>query len=216
MKNILFAIIAVLIICIGILFYQVQGLKASISGDKNSVSSGNKETQTVSSPVVTGKLPDSKIAYINIDTLNERYLFISDYSKEINNKRLTLESQVQSASQKFQQDYEEAQQAAQAGIMPQNEMEAKKRDLEMQQREIRNKQIQMDNLVAKMEEDNDRMKRELKDFLKRFNNGKYDYILSYNSAIPAVLLANPSYDISNQVIEALNIEYKNKKATAKK
>ncbi len=212
MKNILFAIIAVLIICIGILFYQIQGLKSNnpING---AVSANGKESLTISSPG-NGKLTDSKIAFVNIDTLNERYLFISDYSKEINNKRLTLEAQVQSASQKFQQDYEEAQQSAQAGIMPPAEMEAKKKDLEMQQREIRNKQIQMDNLVAKMEEDNFRMRKELREFLIRFNNGKYDYILSYNTAIPSLLLANPAHEITNQVIEALNSEYKNKK-TAK-
>ncbi len=210
MKNILFATIAVLIICIGILFYQIQGLKSGLSGSVDNSSNAKETPVNINSPG-NGKLSDSKIAFVNIDTLNERYLFITDYSKEINNKRLTLEAQVQSASQKFQQDYEEAQQSAQAGIMPPAQMEAKKKDLEMQQREIRNKQIQMDNLVAKMEQDNDQMKKQLREFLIRFNNGKYDYILSYNSAIPSVLLANPEHDITNQVIDALNTEYKNRK-----
>ena len=132
MKNVLYAIIAVLAICVGILFYQVNSLKSGVGGVTENTSE-NKETKK---PVIinssTDPLPNAKIAYINIDTLNEKYLFISDYVKVLKNKRIALESQMQVMTQKFQEDYEAAQQSAQAGLLPPAEMENKKQQLERQ------------------------------------------------------------------------------------
>jgi len=215
MKNILYAVIAVLGLCIGVLFYQVQDLKSKVTGDVKPT--GNIEV--VNKPVETNtsleKLPEARIAFVNIDTLNENYLFISDYVKVLKNKRLALESQLESLSIKFQQDYESAQQSAQTGIMPPSELENKKRDLERQQREIENKQIQMDKLAIEMQEKNDELQQQVKDFLVRFNNGKYDYIMAYTNTVPTILLANPKLEITDQVLEALNTEYKNQKSNKK-
>jgi outer membrane protein len=216
MKNILYAVIAVLTICIGILFYQIQDLKKLVQGDVKVTTTSANETKT---PVVTAntdKLPDARIAYINIDTLNEKYLFISDYVKILKSRRLSLESQLQAMSQKFQENYESAQQSAQAGILPPAEMESKKRELEQQQREIENKQIQMDNLALEMQEKNDELQRNVKIFLADYNQGKYDYIMAYTNTVPTILLANPKLEITNQVLEALNTDYKNKKNNQKK
>ena len=106
MKNVLYAIIAALAICVGILFYQVNSLKSGGSTEIENTAE-NKETKK---PVIinsaTDPLPNAKIAYINIDTLNEKYLFISDYVKVLKNKRIALESQMQVMSQKFQEEYE--------------------------------------------------------------------------------------------------------------
>lgn len=212
MKNVLYAVIAVLAICVGVLFYQVQSLKKSIGGS----SEENTETKEVKKPVIINSasdpLPNAKIAYINIDTLNEGYLFISDYVKVLKNKRIALETQMQAMSQKFQEDYESAQQSAQAGLLPPAEMENKKRELERQQRELENKQIQMDKLALDMQEKNEQLQRDVKDFLMQNYDGKYDYILAYTTAVPTILLTNPKLEITYQVLEALNNDYKNKKS----
>lgn len=215
MKNILYAVIAVLGLCIGILFYQVQDLKSKV-GQGNEVAT---TTESKAKPVIinqaTDKLPDARIAFVNIDTLNENYLFISDYVKVLKNKRLSLESQLQNMTIKFQEDYEAAQQSAQAGIMPPSELENKKRELERQQREIENKQIQMDKLALEMQEKNDELQRQVKDFLIEFNAGKYDYIMAYTNTVPTILLANPKLEITAQVLDALNTQYKNNKSGKK-
>ncbi len=217
MKNVLYGIIAILAICVAILFYQVQSLKASLGGGETTTKSNDKTNEM---PVVKstsdGKLPEAKIAYINIDTLNENYLFISDYVKVLKGRKLSLEAQIQSLSQKFQQDYEAAQQSAQAGIMPPAEMEAKKKDLERQQREIQNKELQMDNLAQEMQEKNEELQRNVKAFLRSYNNEKYDYIMAYSNAVPTILLANPKLEITYQVLDALNADYTSKKANQKK
>lgn len=211
MKNVLYAVIAVLAICVGILFYQVNSLKGS-----STVETTEGEKKEVKKPVIinsaTDPLPNAKIAYINIDTLNENYLFISDYVKVLKNKRITLETQMQAMSQKFQEDYESAQQSAQAGLLPPAEMENKKRDLERQQRELENKQIQMDKLAMDMQEKNEQLQKDVKDFLMENYEGKYDFIMAYTSTVPTILLANPKLEITYQVLDALNAAYLNNKS----
>ncbi len=216
MKNVLYAIIAALAICVGILFYQVNSLK---NGGGAATQTGSDKDKEVKKPVIINSasdpLPNAKIAYINIDTLNEKYLFISDYVKVLKNKRIALESQMQVMSQKFQEDYEAAQQSAQAGLLPPAEMENKKRDLERQQRELENKQIQMDKLAMDMQEKNDQLQRDVKNFLVQNYDGKYDYIMAYTAAVPTILLANPKLEITYQVLDALNTAYTNNKSSKK-
>jgi outer membrane protein len=205
-----------LAICVGILFYQIQSIKSSIGGTSTENVGGTKETKK---PVIinsaTDPLPNAKIAYINIDSLNEKYLFISDYVKVLKNKRIALETQMQAMSQKFQEDYESAQQSAQAGLLPAAEMENKKRDLERQQRELENKQIQMDKLAMDMQEKNDQLQLDVKNFLTENYDGNYDFIMAYTTTVPTILLANPKLEITYQVLDALNTAYLQNKSSKK-
>lgn len=172
-------------------------------------------SQVQSNRSTTAQLPDAKIAFVNIDTLNEKYLYISDYVKAMKKRKETIEAQLQSMMTQFQQDYEAFQQSVQAGIAPQSELEKQKRKLEQQQKDIQNKQLQMDNLAIELQEKNEQLQKDMKEFMKRFNNGKYDYILSYSDALPNVLYANSQYDITKEVLEALNNEYLEKKNKGK-
>lgn len=215
MKNVLYAIIAVLVICVGILFYQVNSLKGGGSSTVENTSAEKESKKPVIINAASDPLPNAKIAYINIDTLNEKYLFISDYVKVLKNKRIALESQMQVMSQKFQEDYEAAQQSAQAGLLPPAEMENKKRDLERQQRELENKQIQMDKLALEMQEKNDQLNMDVKNFLMENYEGKYDFIMAYTMAVPTILLANPKLEITYQVLDALNTAYTKSKSSKK-
>ena len=171
--------------------------------EPNNLSQKSNTTPSTSPPI--------RIAFVNIDTLNEKYLYIADYVKIMKKKKETIEAQLQAMITQFQQDYENFQQSVQAGIAPQAELEKQKRKLEQQQKDIQNKQLQMDNLSIELQEKNEQLQKDIKEFMKRFNNGKYDYILSYSEVLPNVLLANPQYDITNDVLNALNKEYLQKK-----
>ncbi|GAB4199253.1 MAG: hypothetical protein Fur0023_01310 [Bacteroidia bacterium] len=182
------------------------------SNSANSGKSSAEQKDAPNIPVHTIQgLPETKIAFVNIDTLNEKYLYIADYVKMMKKRKDALEAQLQAMMTNFQQEYESFQQSVQAGIAPQAELEKQKRKLEQQQKEIQNKQLQMDNLALELQEKNEQLQKDIKEFMKRFNNGKYDYILSYSDALPNVLLANPQYDITKEVLDALNKEYLEKK-----
>lgn len=207
MKNLSFIINGILVVAVAILFYQVHSLKNS--GD---VSSQN-EVENKNPIIVTSasNLADAKIAYINTDSINEHYAYIADFTKVLKSKKSVIESQMQTLTTRFQKDYESFQQSAQAGIASEADLMKQKSNLERQQQDISNKELQMQNLGIELEEKNIELNKNVKDFLAKYNNGKFDYVLSYSDMMPTILLVNPKLDITNDILKGINQEYKNKK-----
>jgi outer membrane protein len=207
MKNLSFIINGILAVAVAILFYQVHSLKNS--GD---VSSQN-EVENKNPIIVTSasNLADAKIAYINTDSINEHYAYIADFTKVLKSKKSVIESQMQTLTTRFQKDYESFQQSAQAGIASEADLMKQKTNLERQQQDIANKELQMQNLGIELEEKNIELNKNVKDFLAKYNNGKFDYVLSYSDMMPTILLVNPKLDITNDILKGINQEYKNKK-----
>ncbi len=204
MKNVSLIINGILAVAVGVLFYQVHALKNNHSSEKESVESVTKPVIIESST----KLSEAKIAYVNTDSINEHYAYIADFTKIIRNKKVALEAQMQSMTAKFQQDYEAFQQSARAGVAPQAELQKQQANLERQQQELANKELQMQNLGVELEEKNLELNKNVKDYLQKINNGRFDYILSYSDVIPTILLANPKLDITAEVLNGINEEYK--------
>ena len=207
MKNLSLILNGILAIAVGILFYQVHSLKNAVmpAGDVDSTEQTEVKTAITANST---NLADAKIAYVNTDSVNEHYAYIADFTKIIRNKKAALEGQMQSMTAKFQQEYEAFQQSAQAGIAPQAELQKQQASLERQQQELANKELQMQNLGVELEEKNMELNKTVKVFLQKFNNGKFDYILSYSDMVPTILLTNPKLDITSQVLQGLNDEYK--------
>jgi outer membrane protein len=208
MKNLSLIINGVLAIAVAILFYQVNILKNGATE-----TSSNTTQKADEKPVIISNttLADSKIAYVNTDSINEHYQYIADFTKVIRSKKATLEAQMQSMTAKFQQEYEAFQQSAQAGVAPQSELQKQQASLERQQQELANKELQMQNLGVELEEKNMELNKSVKDYLQKINNGRFDYILSYSDLVPTILLTNPKLDITNEVLTGINAEYKNSK-----
>lgn len=208
MKNLSLIINCVLAIAIAILFYQVNSLKNSGSVTENASVESNVKPTIITSAT---NLVDAKIAYVNTDSINEHYAYIADFTKVLRNKKATLEGQMQSMTAKFQAEYEAFQQSAQAGVAPQSELQKQQAGLERQQQELANKELQMQNLGVELEEKNFELNKNVKSFLQKINNGRFDYILSYSDMMPTILLANPKLDITTEVLKGINEEYNAKK-----
>lgn len=211
MKNLSLILNGVLAIAIAILFFQVNTLKKSINPSETQNSDSSEETVTPAI-VSSTKLSDAKIVYINTDSINEKYNYISDFTKVLRSKKATLEAQMESMTMKFQQDYQSYQQSAQAGIATQSDLARQEESLKKQQNELANKEIQMQNLGIEMEEKNEELNKNVKNYLNKINNGRFDYILSYSDLLPTILLTNPKLDITSEVLKGLNDEYATKKA----
>ena len=52
----------------------------------------------------------------------------------------------------------------------------------------------------------------MRDFLIKWNKGQYDFIISYSETVPTMLLGNASLEITDEIINQLNNEYKIKKS----
>ena len=211
MKQVSLIINIVLIAAVAILFFLYSSLKKNV--ETLGMPNQSAGLQTISTlPAGAGSLKDAKIAYINIDSLDYNYQYIIDNSKEIHARQAAMEAQYNSMVAKFQADYQELQQAAQAGLRPQAELEKEKGRLEQMQYEIAAKEKQMQGLGEETGKKQADMLRGVSAFIAKLNNGRYDYILAYTSNISSVLYAKPGLDITKEVIDGLNTDYKSKKA----
>ncbi len=213
MKNVSIIINAVLAICIAILFYLYVSLK---SGNTSS-NSGANSNDIVTPKVFTdpSKLANAKIAYVNIDTLNEKYEFIGDYTKNIKARQANIEAQMSSMYNKFQQEYAEFQQAAQAGLRSEAELKKQQADLEQQQYAVSEKEKQLQSLGEEVAVRQAEMLKNVSEFIARYNKDKFDFILAYTSAIGSVLYAKPDLEITQAIVDGLNDEYRTKKLIKK-
>lgn len=210
MKNLSLILNGVLAIAVAILFYQVHTLKSVVMP----VSEASGSDTEVKPAIIASStnLGDAKIAYVNTDSINEHYAYIADFTKVLRGKKANLEAQMESMTIKFQNDYQAFQQSAQAGIAPQSELLKTEESLKRQQQDLANKEMQMQNLGVELEEKNMELNKNVKEYLQRYNNGKFDYILSYSDLLPTILLTNPKLDITRDILKGLNEEYNAKKA----
>ncbi len=219
MNKILLGLNAFLVIAVAFLFYKINSIGGSASDNdlkKEITSTANDSAKkTVSDVVNVATPPTGKIAFVNIDVINEQSFEVADMVNEMKRSKTNIEASVQSLSMQYQKKMQEYEISAKAGIAPQSELEAKGREIQAIEKEAQNKQLQMDNLSMTMNEKNGAFQQGLKAFLVKWNNGKYDYILTYSDAVPTLLLGNASLDITKEVMEKVNEEYKSKKESSK-
>ena len=208
MKQVSLIINIVLVAAVSVLFYMNISLKKNVEAMAGMGNSSVLQTPaTLSANNID--LKDSKIAYLNIDSLDYKYQYIIDNSKEYSNKQMALENQINSMAAKFQADYQDFQQAAQAGVRGEAELNKQKSQLEQQQYDVAAKQKQLENLGEEIGKKRGDMLKKVSDYIAKYNNGKYDYILAYTTAnISSVLYAKPGLDLTKEIVDGLNTEYK--------
>jgi len=218
MNKVLIGTNIVLVAAVAFLFYKVNTISATDGETKEenkqtvAADSGKKNVSsfnTVATPV-TGK-----IAFVNIDIINEESAEVNDLIAEAKRSKANIEASVESLSMKYQTKVEEYQSAAKAGIRSQSDMEALAKEIQGLELEAQNKQLQMDNLSMAINEKNAAFQDNLKAFLVKWNNGRYDYILTYSESIPSMLLGNAALDVTKEVMEQVNADYKKRKEESK-
>ena len=209
MKNSSLILNIVLLIAVAILYFlHFSGNGSAVKHKPVTADSG-----AVSLPVKPTELKTSDIVYVNIDTLDARYQYILDNSKAMNTRQVALESEYQKMTQRFQKEYEDFNKSAQAGALSGEALEKVKGQLEAEQGTIADKQNQIRALEAEAQHKQGEMLKKLADFLSRYNSeGHYRFILPYSGNMISVLYARKDLDITNDVVNGLNAEYKKSKS----
>jgi outer membrane protein len=206
-KNLSFILNAILFVAVAILYYfHFSSSPAAVAKTKPLDS---KEIAAPVEPLKPSEIKASDIVYVNIDTLDAQYLYILDNAKQINGKQSVLQNEYRSMSMQLQKEADDAQKAAQAGVLTGESLEKVKGQLEQKQNAIVEKQNQIGELEKDVQRKQLDMLKKLADFLARYNSAAhYKYILPYSSSLTSVLLARADLDITNDVIKGLNAEYK--------
>ncbi len=212
MNRLVIGLNVVLTLAVVFLFYKVYVPNKSNEVEASKSEESGKKAETKVKTQMPSNAPTGKIVFVNIDRLNEESAEINDLVKESTQRKNAIESSIANLSNLYQKKVEEYQTSAKAGIAPASEMQNKEREIMSLQKEAENKQMQMDNLSLDLNDKNAAFQKTVRDFLIKWNQGRYDYVISYSEAVPTMLLGNASLEITDEVIAALNAEYKIRKS----
>jgi len=152
-----------------------------------------------------------KVVFINIDSLNNQYVFVKKLKNELEATGKRLESEILSEQAAFEKEATNFQKQAAANAIPEDKAKIMYEALMQKQQALVDKKERYTQQVAEKEQ---AMHLTLLDtvtnFLKRYNRTyKFDYILGYANA-GQILLASDTLDITADVVKELNKEYKEK------
>lgn len=155
----------------------------------------------------------SKIAYVNTDVLNENYQYVKDISDVAKSNLQTLEMNYKKKATELQKRYEEFQQKASQGLLSENQTKEAQEELGKRKEELDMMEGKQQQLMDQLQVENEKVLKNIMEYIHEYNkSSQYNYVLAYsNKVVGSVLLANDSLDITNEIVEGLNTQYKAKK-----
>lgn len=181
----------------------VTGIFSSCNNNKNNTvanAGGSNNTSAANAGSSNGK-----IAYVNVDSLEEHYAYWKNRKQEMLAEQAAIESELQRSAQQLQNDLMAAQQKAQAGTLSEAEGRATEQRLGQMQRALEARRNTLSEQLQKKQLDfSTQLQKNIDDYLAVYNkDGKYDYILSYSRS-GSILFANKALDITDDVLKGLN------------
>ena len=184
------------------------------------ISSCGKKAEEIETKTTTpAAQSELKIAFVQIDTLTSQYERCKDLEEEFNKKRANAENTVNEKGKSFANQVQEFQRKVQQNQYTQDQYNAEQARLGKLQQDIQDLNARLSN---SLQEDYQKEFQALTDTIQNFTKAYakkkgYDFILCKSSGIDNVLYADEKYDVTSEVVSALNKLYnKDKKTPAKK
>ena len=210
-KNLSLVLNAVLLVAVAVLYYfHFTSCKTSGQASTSVTDSIAAAKPKVMAPT---EIKASKIVFVNLDVLSDGYLFLKDVSASVQAEQTALESQYQSKGEKLQQDYAEFQEKANKGLFSENQISTEQEKFASRKEELDQLQLKSQALGEKVQAKQDEARKNLTDYIREYNKtGHYSYVLTYSAGpLSPLLLANDSLDITNDILQGINAQYKDKK-----
>lgn len=186
-----------LVVAVAVLFYL------HFSSPKTA---GTKVVETTGS---TKKNMDCRIAYFEMDSIENSFALVKDVKNELGREEDKMNSEMAGLEKKYRDRIAQFQSQAQTMTQVQSEM-ANREVLQMQET-IKGKKQELDSkyqdlYMRKMRD----VKSKIEDFLKEYNAEKgYSYIVAYEPGL--FYYKDTAYNITPDVIKGLNTRYEKKK-----
>lgn len=199
MNKISVAINIILIAAIGYLFYY------NFSGKSNKATVSSDSTVTKNNDIVNNQ---SRIAYVELDSLNENITYFKKRRKELE----LLQKQIEA---KISDDYKSLENKQNNFIQKNpnatpDQIQSMRAQLAQGQQDIEiEKQRKTQELNQKSFELMENIQKNLKEFLSDYNKQKkYQYILTTGSGIDYLIYKDSTLDITKDVIKGMNEKMK--------
>ena len=195
MKNFKFILNGFMALAFGLMFAQCAG---------------NNNAASTSAPAAgaTGS-SNMKIAFVEIDSLLTKYNFWNDLSEQMLKKEENIRTTLNEKGKKLEAEAREFERKIQNnGFVSRERAEQEQARLMKQQQELQELQQKLTNeLAAENQKNSLELRDSINSFLKVYNQTKgYDLIIS-NTAFDNLLYGNPTYNITNEIVEGLNARY---------
>jgi Outer membrane protein len=187
---------------------------ALISSCKNAgTTATTNSTNNTSNSTTTNIAPKGSIVYIQMDSLVNKYDMFNDLKTELESKAQAIEDDLKKKGRSFESAAKDFETKINKGLLTRAQAEEQQQILVQRQQNLQQltqqKQIEMAEEEAVMGR---KVMDAVKTFLEKYNQEKgYALILTTSGATNAVIVGDPSLDITNDVLTGLNNEYVNSK-----
>lgn len=194
MRSFLIAVNSLLIIAV--IFLYVKVFKSTTNVKINTSSNVTSNTN--------GSLKNASIAFVELDSLNEKIGFIKDRRKELEIEQKSIEVEWQNGYRGLENKKNEF--LKRGNSITQQEAEKFQGELLQQQQQVdQRKQGLTQKLSEKSYKFMDDIQKKLKDFLNQYNKTKnYQYILTTGTGLDYMLYKDSTFNITADVIKGMN------------
>ena len=173
----------------------------------------NKNTECAeAAQTVETETTGLRIAYVELDTLMSQYQLYRDYEEVLTRKGTDIQNTLAQKQRKLESNATAMQRKYENnGFQTRDELERAQHSLQQQEMELQQLAAKLNN---EFNEEQARINQEARDsiqaFLKIYNQSKkFDYVMI--KAGDNLLIANPQYNITNDIVTGLNKRYNAKK-----
>lgn len=201
MKNISFAINAILLIAVIVLYVKVFSANKVAKASESQTIMEHKSSSSVNVP----------IAFVELDSLNDKINYIKERRTELEGEQKSIETEWQNGYRNLENRKNEF--LKRGNSITQQEAEKFQGELMQQQQQVDGKkQALTQKLSEKSYKFMDDIQTKLKSFLKEYNKkGTYQYILTTGTGLDYMLYKDSSFNITNDVIKGMNDKMSAKK-----
>ncbi len=179
---------------------------------------GNADASSKAAAEGAAGAPQLKIAYVMIDTLTNQYKLYQDAVENFQEKQANAEATINQKGKSFQNQVQQFENKARANQLTQEQFNNEQARLAKVQQDLQDLQVRLSNsLQEEYQKELTALTETIKDFMAKYAQEKgYDFILCKSSGIDNVLYAKETYDVTEDVVNALNKSYEEDKAASDK
>lgn len=152
----------------------------------------------------------ANVLWVNIDSIDANYEAFADLSKDAGDDYNSMLAAYQEKAKKLQDRYDLLQQKAQMGTISASDAAAEEASINSGMEQLKDMETNLANLEKEAMEKNAVITKDVADFLDEYAAAKNaDYVLGYDAS-SNVLYANKKLDVTDEVLNGLNANYRKK------
>jgi outer membrane protein len=173
---------------------------------------GNRKAKNNTKSESSVNIPENSIAYVNIDTVVFKFSMYADRKAELLEKQKKAEAELNSKGSQYEKGVKDYQDKVNKGLVTRATAAEMEQSLYQQQQELVNLR---DKLQSDLLEEDQVMNRQILEYITTYleeHKAEYNYQYILGKSFGSVVLyGNVSYDITQKVLDGLNLKYQTEK-----